>query len=280
MINAINPSYSNSYNRNYKPTLPKVQPQMSFKAHPDFIELSKAYDVTASSYFRRGPFYGSPSDRFQDIVNVFKRIFTPNFSEPKKMLIVGIGDSQETFSHLATIKNVRQDRPLSGLVDLHIIDLQSKPAPEKIRECSFFEYTYKPDFAPDSFILDKNNTSYHFYRCYRVLDEILDFVQNAYANTKNSKWETRLQEALPEYKPETFDIISINNTLSYIRDDATRHQAVQDTLKALKMNGIYITDPWADTRLKCAGVAESFEKLYDGIYRKISDKINPLNDIK
>ena len=37
--------------------------------------LSQKYDVTASSFFRRGPLYGIASDDYADIITVFKDIF-------------------------------------------------------------------------------------------------------------------------------------------------------------------------------------------------------------
>lgn len=266
-INAINTS-KNKY------TTPKTQQRLSFKAHPDFENLKKFYEVTASSYFRRGSFYGSPSDYFVDIVEIFKEVFLPAKLIPKKkMLIAGIGDSQETFSYLATIKSLVKGKPLADTVDLHVIDLQSKPFSMRLKEQAFFEYPHEPEFARTSFIPEKRQTRFGNVEYYRVNDEILDFVENSYNNPQKSQWERRLQEAMPEYEPESFDIISINNTLGYISEEPIRLKAVQDTLKALKRNGIYITDPWADARLQCAGVKDSFEVLREGIYRKISNKI-------
>ena len=275
MINAINPSYSNNYNRNYKPRLPKAQTQMSFKAHPDFLKLAKEYEVTASSYFRRGQFYGSPSDYFQDIVDVFKHIFSPASTTPKKMLIAGIGDSQETFSYLATIKDIKRNKPIAEVVDLHTIDLQSKPTPEKIYESSFYDHSREPDFVPDSFIEKPKKDKYGIFPYYRVISDILDFVQDTYANPQKSQWERRLQEALPEFKEESFDIISINNTLGYIKDPEDRFNALRNVLKILKKGGLFITDPFYGPRMEKAGVAEAFKEIKDGIYIKINDKITP-----
>ena len=78
--------------------------------------LQKQYQITASSYFRRGPYYGSANDNFQNIINVFQTIFDKNIKQPIKMLIVGIGDSQEPFSYLAVIKNIIKYQNLSSIL--------------------------------------------------------------------------------------------------------------------------------------------------------------------
>ena len=96
------------YNRQsyIKPSVSPREGQISFCAHPDFYSLKKNYDVAASSYFRRGQIYGSPCDEFIDIVHLFGRIFHEPFTKPQKMLIAGIGDSQEVLSYLAVIKSI------------------------------------------------------------------------------------------------------------------------------------------------------------------------------
>lgn len=276
MISAIN--VINTSKNNY--VAPKSQQRLSFKAHPDFDKLNKVYDVTASSFFRRGSFYGAPSAYYVDIVETFKKIFLPEkLTSKKKMLIVGIGDSQEPFSYLATIRSLAKEKPLADTVEMHTIDLQSKPNSIKLKKDSFFEYPSEPEFAKTSFVPEVRKDHLGKIEYYRVNDEILDFVEEAYGNPQKSQWERRLQEALPEYKPETFDVISINNTLGYIKDDQIRFQAVRDAFKALKLGGTYISDPFGDIRLAHAGVKDSLEVFREGVYRKISNEIKVSKEI-
>ena len=207
----------------------------------------------------------------------------------KKVLIAGIGDSQETFSYLAVIKSLVKDKPLKDVVDLQIVDLQSKPMIKDLQRNAFFEYLSAPDFASDSFVKVKDDSKmYNVYR-YRVNDEILDFVADTYENAEKSKWECRLQDALPEYPAEDFDVISINNTLGYIKNDDERYSAIQNVLRKLKMDGTFVTDPFRDFWLKKAGVIDSFREVRanrigaagsivdgeTGIYKKVSNVINP-----
>ena len=91
----ITPIGINNNTKTYRP--------ITFKAHPDFEKLVRNYDVTASSFFRRGPYYGSTSEEFVDVEKILSSIFQ-SLGEPKTMLIAGIGDSQEPFSYLAVLK--------------------------------------------------------------------------------------------------------------------------------------------------------------------------------
>jgi chemotaxis methyl-accepting protein methylase len=241
--------------------------KVTFKNHPDFIRLQKQYQITASSYFRRGPYYGSANDNFQNIINVFQTIFDKNIKQPIKMLIVGIGDSQEPFSYLAVIQDIIKNKKLSDVLELHIIDLQSKPCQNKLFKNSYFEYSHEPNFAPSSFVKDYQEkihlNAYPGY--YRVNDEIFDFLAKTYDDPKKSLWETRVQEAVKNSQ-ENYDIISINNTLGYILKNE-RNQTMQNLCRMLKQDGILITDPEAE-HLKNAQIEKSFKQLYEGIYLK------------
>ena len=112
----------------------------SFKSHPDFKRLAETHNVLASSFFRRGPFYGSPCEEFKSIIELFSKIFSPK--NKQKMLIAGIGNSQEPFSYLAVIKSLFNDKKIDDLVELHTIDLQSKPETKELFKHSYFEYNY------------------------------------------------------------------------------------------------------------------------------------------
>ena len=105
-------SYNSNINRKPKP---------SFTAHPDFYK----YNSTQSCYFRRGVVV-LPSPKYTDIVDIFCEVFDKNVTTPQDMLIIGIGNSQETFSYLASIKGIIKNRPLNKNVDLYIVDLQLK----------------------------------------------------------------------------------------------------------------------------------------------------------
>lgn len=237
----------------------------NFKAHPDFKNLAKDYDIVASSFFRRGPLYGAPSENFIDIIKLFKEIFKKNSKQ--KMLIAGIGESQEPFSYLATIKSLFKDSNLTDILELKTVDLQSRPTRKQLFKHSYFEYPYEPDYARTSFIKDvrsdmryKNSNSY-----YRVNDEIFDFLNNAYK--QNSLWDMRLQEAVKTFADEEFDIISINNTIAYITDKDSRINTINDIYRTLKKNGTFITDPYYNF-IKEANLSERFFKIADGIYKK------------
>lgn len=242
---------------------------LTFKAHPDFVKLSKNYNITASSYFRRGQTYGSADKDFMDIVKLFDKIFTRKIKEPLKMLIAGIGESQEPFSYLAVIKNIIRNKNIKEVLDLHVVDLQSKPNSGELFKNSYFEYSHKPDYASSSFVKDMmpkvRFDSIPGY--YRVNDEIFKFLDATYSNTEKSHWENRVQDSVKEHPNEVFDIISINNTLGYIADKQERIDTLKDTYRILKKDGFLISDP-DGFFVKEAGLVDKFKEIFPGIYKK------------
>lgn len=242
--------------------------QISYKAHPDYIRLAKDYNVNASSFFRRGDFYGSPSDEFVDVINILRSIFEKINFPPKRMLIAGIGNSQEPFSLLAVIKSLIKDSPLESALELHIVDLQSKPSDRKLLEQSYFDNPIMalPSYAKGSFIKDDGEKyGLESYKRFRVNDDIFDFLKQTYNNQKKSHWNSRIQDAVKNFNDTQFDIVSINNTLGYIGDK----NAVTDTLnhinRILRKDGVFITDPYR----KCDNLRTTMVEEYKGIYRKL-----------
>lgn len=182
---------------------------LPFGHHPDFNEIMKKRPICYSDYFRRENTSSGPQS-FLDLVGLFRKVFTGN-NEPKKMLIVGIANSEEPFSYLTTIKQINNNKPIENILDLHIIDLQSKPDKDKLFKDSF-ALDYLPFYAKDSFVFDPSSP---IALCnYRVNDELFEFLCKTYENPSKSRWESRVQEAV--YPKNYFDIISVNNVLYYI----------------------------------------------------------------
>lgn len=256
------PSVSQNINSKYRNSNNKI----SFKAHPDFEKLAKDFNITASSYFRRGPFYGSPDSEFIDIVDLFSKMFIPNDKQQKKILIAGIGNSQEPFSYLAVIKDLVKNKDLSEIIDINVVDLQSKPSMSNLFHHSYCEGFNVPMFASSSFVKDVR-----VYGCrrgyYRVCDEIFKFLNSIYDNTSKSMWETRLQDAIKTYKQNDFDVVSINNTLGYIENKTEIDDIVRNVYRILKVGGDFITDPHFEY-LKRTNLVDRFIQLKAGIYKK------------
>lgn len=264
----ISPISNNNYHYKKNPT---KTINAKFKAHPDFYKLARDYEVTASNYFRRGPCYGSPDERYIDIVNTFKKLFSQNKErKPIKILIVGIGNSQEPFSYLATIKEIIGNKKLSEVLDLHIIDLQSKPKEKQLFDNSYYDQWNRPEFASSSFIKDPKEFSTYgikYSREYRVNDEIFEFLKSTYNDKTKSKWDTRVQDGIKEYENNSFDIISINNTLGYLETRDECIDVISNTDRALKKDGVFITDTYyTGLDLNPQG---NFSKLYNGIFKKL-----------
>ena len=242
--------------------------------HPDFYELKKKYDILASSYFRRGGCYGSPSDEFIDIIHSLKIFFNqytlPYLKNNKvKMIVGGIGESQEPYSLLATVKSLAREEELKNILDMYTVDLQGKPSEDNLFKQSYYDNWGEPMFVASSFIKD-DGSKYNLpgYKKYRVSDDIFEYLQNTYNNPEKAKWQTKIQDALKEYPDEEFDIISINNTLGYILDKNELIEAVNNIFRTLKPGGIFISD----NRLSLYSeifTPENSIRIHTGIYKKL-----------
>ena len=147
----ITPIYSsNIYNQRYC-----IKSKPSFAAHPDFYNK---YNSVMSCFFRRGS-VALESRGYADNEKIFSTVFKSCKDTIKRMLIVGIGNSQEPYSYLASIKSILKEKTLKKNLDLHIIDLQSKPDEQNVWIHSFYDGAYedgdKPGFALDSFVKDR-----------------------------------------------------------------------------------------------------------------------------
>ncbi len=263
--------------------------RLNFTAHPDFYK----FNSTQSCYFRRGVVALANNKGYADIEDLFCNIYQAKPNKPKKMLIIGIGHSQEPFSYLASIKGIIKNNPLNKNVDLYVVDLQSKPKYNELRLNAFpnlFPYETFPKYAGKSFvkdvkyhgtepnISDLSPVEYYIYTQmhkpaalsmdYRVNDEIFNFVNESYNNPEKSKWDSRIQDVITDYSDNEFDIISANNVFGYLSDnDYTK--TMKHINRILKTtDGYFISDPYFQD-VQNSEVLSTFKKLNLGIYQKI-----------
>jgi hypothetical protein len=261
----------NNINTTKYPTKP-CQGSFCFTAHKDFAKIAQNYEIKASCYFRRGTFYGAPADGFADIIKAMKTNFK---TEGKKdILIIGIADSQETFSLMAVIKDILGNKSLKDNVNLKTIDLQSQPPNKMLYRQSFYDGSSRPPYAYGSFVYEKENKITN--QRYRVNDEIYNLVKEAY-NT-NSVWEAQAQEVVKKLPSSSYNIISMNNVLPYIRmsGDKVALSTVKNLIRITKEDGIIITD-----EKPCIGqiyLNLFCKKIYPGIWQKKNktDKLSVL----
>ena len=235
-----------------------------FNSHPDLKILKSNYpeQYKRSCWFR----HGLLTFAADDYIKVIKCLESVDWSSKKRMLIAGIGDSQEPFSHLAVIKNITK-KPLKESLDLHIIDLQDKPSGIKLYMQSFYDRKRAPLYAKESFIeTQKFRKIFGFNPKYRADDEIFEYIKSTYNNPDKSKWETPVQQALQNYSEQSFDIISINNVFCYVKSELVQ-PLINNIDRILKPNGVVITDPSKSVCDTFLGT-KNFEQLDFGIFRK------------
>ena len=124
-----------------------------FNAHPDFYK----YNSIQSCFFRRGSVLLACSKGYEDIENLFYKIFKTSPNVLKNMLIIGIGHSQEPLSYLASIKGILKNKELKNNLDLHTVDLQSKPERKDLKLqafCKLHDYQTFPKYAEKGFVKD------------------------------------------------------------------------------------------------------------------------------
>lgn len=239
---------------------------ISFKAHPEFEALNRGYNVTASSFFRHSQYYGSPDVEFNDVKNILTSAFQQKSKNPKKILIAGIGNSQEPFSFLAVIHRVLGKTPLKKGVDMYCVDLQSQPTKETLFKHSFYDSNGTPAFVPESFVEDKHHNVVSSF-IYRVKDDIYKYLWKTYSNPQKSLWETKIQDAIKAFPEGEFDIISMNNIIGYIATPQARNEVLQNAHRCLKKDGVLITDPYKNYLDTYSGLT-GMNQCAEGIFKK------------
>lgn len=234
----------------------------AFTHHPDFEKLAQTEPIKASCFFRRDGI--TSSDSFLDIIKVFKTMFEGEIKTPKKMLIVGVADSQEPFSYLTAISQIRKDKPIEELLDLYIVDLQSAPNKNKLHKDSYAIEELIPNYARGGFIKSMRPSSY-FYSV-RVRDDLFKFLKNTYNNPEKSKWESRIQEVIKDYPDNYFDIVSMNNVIFYL-PNRDKSPTMENIYRTIKKGGLYITE--GDLYVNKSTFASDMERINYGIFKKI-----------
>ena len=239
-------------------------------AHPEFYTLAnKNRSFTASHFFRRGAWISSQINLFSEVIDMFSNIFKHSNTPPKKMLIAGIGQSQEPFSYLAAIKEIIGERRLEDVLELNTIDLQAKPPKDILFEDAFMYDTETPQFAQSSFIRDKFVKGLSTVRNgYRVNNSIFNYLYHAYNNKQKALWAKRLQDEIVSYPTESFDVVSVNNVIGYINDDEEYYKTLKNLHRIIKPNGYIITDLEFLDEYATVNDRNDFKQISYGIFQK------------
>lgn len=210
-----------------------------------------------SLYFRKG-FKRS----FNDIVNAIRTVMT--IQQLPKILIVGVGKAQEPLSYLAVIQNMFKFKPIESLVDLNCVDFQPKISDEKLAEYSKYPLKTVPEYASGGFV--STNDVYH-PNVFKP--EITQYLKNIFNNPNKSRWNTKIEDFAEICPKETYNIISINNVLMYIKNHDAVIRTLENIAGMLKVNGVLITDECVDNYPSTYKFLSDFIHLAPGIWKKI-----------
>lgn len=237
-----------------------IKSGISFGNRPEYQILQREYSNPRYSYFFRRDMPG----KYQDVIDTLKLVYE-QVKKPK-VLIVGVGRGEEPCSYLAVISDINKDKPLKSVVDLNCVDLQPKIPYDELRYYSYLDSYGESRFAPRSFAYDRNRENY----CLR--QDIFEFLAENFNNPDKTKWDTAVEEFSETCKPDSFNVISINKVLLYLKDNETKSKVMKNLFKMLKPQGMLITDVVYDVvddsswALKRKG---SFKKLAAGIWQKV-----------
>lgn len=225
----------------------------------DASEIFK--NLNLSCWFRRGknPFDANISEGFKDIFNTL----TMHYKENNKISIlnVGVANSQEPLSILASVASINKNKQLVDVVDYNCVDLQPKISDNIFkRKHVFYEGDY-PKFAKDSFIVQG------YGNCV-IKPEIENYLLDVYNNPQKSKWNTPIENYSAQCKAEKYDLILCNNVLEYVQDPYT---TLYNLIKMLKSKGSLIIDDYElyDRAIELSNVSKC-RKIYNGIWQKQS----------
>lgn len=259
---------------NNKMTSPKQSKGVNFCARLEYERLMRGTvgKGLVSNFFRRGYEYGNQNPQFIDVVNALKILFRK--VQKPKILVVGVGKAQEPFSLLAVIKDMHTQAPLESVIDLHCVDLQPKISDEALIKYAYLHVDRtrftspndnKPFFAPKSFEADELVKD--IFGRYRVKPDIFEYLKGVFNNPERTKWNTSIEEFASVCEGNTYDMVSINNVIMYMKDLNVQTEALRNVCKIIKPGGILITDP-SDSYISM--LPSNFKNLALGIWQKQS----------
>lgn len=244
--------------RKNKTNLVKEKPNIAFCAQNLNENLPVVYSGPQTSLFFRKGFRRS----FSDTVNAIRSIA---MTQPKpKILVVGVGKTQEPLSYLAVIQTMFRNKPIETSVDLHCVDFQPKISDEKLAEYSKYSYDTVPDYALGGFVPNGNK-----YYPYKFKPEIIQYLSNVFNNPQKAHWNTRVEDFAATCPKGVYNMISINNVLMYIKDYSVRIKTMENIAGMLKAKGILITDENIDCYPSTYKFLSDFIHLAPGIWQKI-----------
>ena len=234
---------------------------LNFTARTEYNVLKRDYDLRASSHFRRGQWFGSPSDDYKDVEATLKLMYK---NKPKnKMLVVGVGEGQEPFSLAASVYSINWADNLKDVLEMDCVDLGPKLTNTQVEQASKMRWN-DSGYAVDS--MKKVNEDYRVY--YVFQDEICDFVKDSFDSKDKTKWDTSIQEFVETCPDNSYDCVSMNNTLGYIVSNEQTNRVMQRMEDIIRPNGFLITDTYYSGYFKRFNLLSSFDEIFPGIYRK------------
>lgn len=209
---------------------------VKFGMHSEFSRLISQGEIRGSNFFRRSTgIYGFQSREFEHVETAIKETLS-RIKRPK-ILIVGVGSGQEPLSFLAIINSLIKNETLSKRVNLNCVDLQPQINDWRIISCSGQQAL----FAEDSF----EKVAHASGEYLEIKPHILNYLKQVFQNPRKSKWDTQIEDFAAKSPSSSYDMISMNNVLAYIKDSTKRVQVMADLRRMLKNGGTIITDPGA-----------------------------------
>lgn len=232
----------------------KTRQNINFGMRSEFLDLQRVYSNPRYSYFFRN------SDSFSNVVDSLKQVFTN--TKKTKLLIVGVGRGEEPMSYLAVIKNLYKNEDLNNIVDLDCVDIQPKISTLSLKNNSVTEEPSTLIYAKKSFYYDVNTRKFY------LKSNILNFLIKTFDNPIKTHWDTSIEEYSSNCSKKTYNLISMNKVLMYLKDRETQAKVIDNLFNMLKPNGILISDSEHDFSSWNLKNAKMITEIYPGIWQK------------
>lgn len=213
---------------------------------------------------------------YENLKGEFTRIF--DAKEKPKMLLIGLGRLQESFTYLSILSEMKNHQPFEKYLDLNCVELRPEISGEEADKLSSFRTPFYDYYPKSSFIIGSGDSAH------KVKPHITKYLKNVISDPEKTHWNTDIVKFADEQvkkdddQRKKYDVISCNSVLQYVEPEEGRPTII-NLVKMLNPGGILITTHTIKTKNfnKSQGSMQNginkkvLENVGNGIYKKVGE---------